>query len=98
MNNQQPIPGKSLAIASLVLGIVSVALWFFGYTSLVSVILGIIGIVLAVMSKKQGFMEGIRTAGLVLSIIGVVGGAIFFVSCVACAACAAAGGALRSFY
>ena len=93
MENQSP-PGKGLATASLVLGIVAVALWFFGYTSLISVILGIIGIVLAVMSKKQGFDAGIRTAGLILSIIAVVGGAIFFIACVACTACAAVGGAL----
>lgn len=93
MNNPSP-PGKGLATASLVLGIISVCLWFFGYTSLLSVILGIVGIVLAVMSKKQGFEGGIRTAGLVLSIIAVVGGVIFFVACVACAACAAIGGAL----
>ena len=95
MNTQSP-PGKGQATASLELGIISVALWFFGYTSFISVILGIVGVIMAVMAKKQGYDDGVRMAGLILSIIGVIGGAIFFVACVACAACAAVGGAVGS--
>lgn len=85
--NQQPngiIPGKNKAIASLVLGIVAVVLWFFGYSSIISVIAGIVGLVMASKSKQEGFDEGIRTAGFVLSLIGLIGGAVFFVACVAC--------------
>ncbi len=99
MNNPSP-PGKGLATASLVLGIISVALWFFGYMSFISfisLVLGIVGVILAVMAKKQGCEDGVRMAGLILSIIGLIGGAIFFVACVtctACTACAAIGGAL----
>ena len=74
MENEK-IPGKGLAIASLVLGIIAVALWFFGYSAIISVVLGIIGIILASSAKKKGFDGGVRTAGLVLSIIGLVGGA-----------------------
>ena len=84
MENEK-IPGKGLAIASLVLGIIAVALWFFGYSAIISVVLGIIGIILASSAKKKGFDGGVRTSGLVLSIIGLVGGAVAFVACVACA-------------
>lgn len=83
MDNKS-VPGKNAAVASLVLGIISVVLWFFGYSAIISVILSIIGLVLAGNSKKAGFEGGIRTAGYVLSLIGLIGGAIFFIACVAC--------------
>lgn len=67
MENNQNVPGKGAAVASLVLGIIAVVLWFFGYTSIVSVILGIVGLVCAGNAKKAGFMGGLRTAGFVLS-------------------------------
>ena len=79
------IAGKGSATASMVLGIIAVALWFFGYTSIISVVLGIIGLILAGKSKKAGFTGGARTAGFVLSLIGLIGGGIAFVACVACA-------------
>ena len=87
MGGYQPngeISGKNKAIASLVLGIISVVLWFFGYSSILSVVLGIIGVVMASKSKEEGYDENIRTAGFILSVIGIIGGAIFFVACVAC--------------
>ena len=87
MEENNNIPGKGAATASLVLGIISVVLWFFGYSALVSVILGIVGLILAGNAKKAGFNGGIRTAGFVLSLIGLIGGAIFFVACVACVGC-----------
>lgn len=77
-------PGHGAAVASLVLGIIAVALWFFGYSAIVSVILGIIGLVCAGNAKKAGFTGGLRTAGFVLSLVGLIGGAIAFVACVAC--------------
>jgi hypothetical protein len=82
---QPPEPGKSQAITSLVLGIISIALWFFGYTAIGSLVLGIVGIVMAVNSKKLGYNGPMRTAGFVLSIIGVIIGGLVFLSCVACA-------------
>lgn len=87
-------PGKGAAVASLVLGIIAVVLWFFGYTSIVSVILGIVGLVCAGNAKKAGFMGGLRTAGFVLSLIGLIGGGIAFVACVACAGAIGAAGML----
>lgn len=98
MENNQNVPGKGAAVASLVLGIIAVVLWFFGYTSIVSVILGIVGLVCAGNAKKAGFMGGLRTAGFVLSLIGLIGGGIAFVACVACVACAGAIGAAGMLY
>ena len=93
MENDNKIPGKGAATASMVLGIISVVLWFFGYSALVSVILGIVGLILAGNAKKAGFVGGMQTAGFVLSLIGLIGGAIFFVACVVCVgAVGAAGG------
>ena len=94
MENNQNVPGKGAAVASLVLGIIAVVLWFFGYTSIVSVILGIVGLVCAGNAKKAGFMGGLRTAGFVLSLIGLIGGGIAFVACVACAGAFGAAGML----
>ena len=59
-----PVPGKGKATASLVLGILS---FFF-----VPVILGIIGLVLSCQSKKEGYQSGVRTAGFVTSLIGLI--------------------------
>ena len=97
MEENNNIPGKGAATASLVLGIISVVLWFFGYSALVSVILGIVGLILAGNAKKAGFNGGIRTAGFVLSLIGLIGGAIFFVACVACVGAIGAADATGSF-
>ena len=97
MEENNNIPGKGAATASLVLGIISVVLWFFGYSALISVILGIVGLILAGNAKKAGFNGGIRTAGFVLSLIGLIGGAIFFVACVACVGAFGAANATGAF-
>ncbi len=94
MDNNK-IPGKSEATASLVLGIIAVVCWFFGYSAFLSVVLGIVGIVLASNSKKAGYNDGIRTAGFVLSLIGLIGGGLVFVACVACTSSLAAAGLLH---
>lgn len=77
-------PGKNNAIASLVLGIIAVVFWFFGYSAILSVILGIIGLLQASKARELGYMDGMRTAGFVLSLIGLIGGALAFVACAAC--------------
>ena len=78
------VPGKSAAKTSMILGIIAVVLCFFGYGSIVSVILGIVGLIFSSKSKKAGFVGSMRAAGFVLSLIGLIGGAITFVACVAC--------------
>ena len=68
-------PGHGKAVASLVLGIIAlVATWFY-----VGLILGIVGIVLALGARKEGFVGGMATAGLVLSIIAVALSALWTV-------------------
>lgn len=94
--NQQNVPGKGAAIGSLVCGIVSIVFWFFGVTSLLSLILGIVGLILASSSKKAGYNEGLRTAGFVVSLIGTIFGALIFVSCVACVGCLGTAGGLSA--
>ena len=83
---------NSMSIVSLVLGIVGVAVAWFGWSAILSVGLGIASIVLGVKGRKQCESTGMATAGLVLGIISVVLGGIM-VLCVACAACAVATGA-----
>ena len=76
MNQQDPFtpptgpiePGKGKAIASLVLGICAIVFPIM----IVGVILGVVGIVLAIMAKREGYIGGMATAGLVCSIIGTV--------------------------
>lgn len=72
------------AIASLVLGIVSLVCVFFGYGAILGIILGIIGIVLGISAKKEQ-PSGMATAGLVLSIIAVALCVLSFIACIACA-------------
>lgn len=95
-NNNVSVPGKNSAIASLVLGIIAVVLWFFGVSALVSVVLGIVGLVCAGNAKKAGFVGGVRTAGFILSLIGLIGGAVVFIACVACVGALGTIGALGS--
>ena len=82
---EQQSNGK--AVASLVLGILSILCTFGGswflYGSIAGIVLGIIGIVLAVSAKKEN-PSGMATAGMVLSIVGVICSAIAAVACVGC--------------
>lgn len=64
------------AVASLVVGICSIVSWFFGLGALLGMVLGIVGLVLAGQAKKAGNIEGIRTAGFVCSLIGLIGSSI----------------------
>ena len=81
---QTEVPGKGHATASLVLGIIAVVCWFFGYSAIISVVCGGIGLYLAGKAKEEGFEGSTRTAGFVLSLIGLIGGALIFIACVAC--------------
>jgi hypothetical protein len=90
-------PGKGAATASLVLGIVSIVCWFFGYGAVIGLITGIIGLVCSSNAKKAGFSGGIQTGGFVCSLIGIIGSAIVFVACVACASVFGAAGIFELF-
>ena len=73
---------RTLATVSLVLGIVSVifALPIF----YIGLICGVVGLVLAVVSKKRQ-PSGMATAGMVLSIIGLALSLVLLLSVLACA-------------
>ena len=72
--------GKDSAVACLVLGILAVLFCFQLITSVIAPLLGIIGLECAGNAKKKGFTGGIRTAGLVLSIIGLTLGGLSLLS------------------
>ena len=93
---------KGKIIAALVLGIVSVVLIWLGWSCIISLACGIVGLVLSVQIRKAYEAAGekcdnMTTAGFILSIIGLAISAIYFVifiSCMGaygCAACALAG-------
>ncbi len=90
--------GKGLAIASLVLGIISCIIGWFGYSAIFGLITGIVGLILWGLSKKKGFFGGLLTAGFVVSLIGTILSAIVFVACIACVGCAACGAASTGYY
>ena len=76
---QQPQtpPAHGLAIASLILGIISIVLAFL--FNIGGIICAIIGLVLASMAKKRGNLSGARTGGFVCSIIGLILSIFFFI-------------------
>ena len=79
-NSPSPAPSGT---AGIVLGIISIVLCFFSATvvaAIVGVILAIIGIVSGNNCKKQGG----TSAGLILSILGLVLNGIGFVACTLC--------------
>ena len=76
-------PGHGMAVASLVLGIVSLVFTFVVPLVFITWILAIVGIVEAVAAKRQGYVEGMATAGLVCSIIALSLGAVIFLACAA---------------
>lgn len=87
---QGPQPGKNQAVGALVCGIASAVLGlffsYFSFPALLGIGLGIVGIVLAVQARKILPMgqAGMATAGLVLSIIGLIWNSVTFVVCTVC--------------
>lgn len=75
-----------MGVASMVLGIVALAFAVFGgAASWLGVIIGIVGIILAAIAKKNA-PSGVATAGLVMSIIAAALGLVFWLACAACVA------------
>ena len=69
MNNQAPAGKNALAIAGMVVGIVSIFLGFYCITGIVGLILSILGLK---KSKETGKGKGMAIAGIVCSIVGIV--------------------------
>lgn len=66
-------PGRGLAIAAVVLGALSIVLFFLGFTVLLAVLGLIFAIVALVKARKvQGARKGMSITGLVLNIIGLI--------------------------
>lgn len=72
-----------MSVASLVLGICALVFPFIGLGWL-SVIIGVVGIVLGALAKKNPEKQGMATAGIVMSIIAVALGLIMWIACAAC--------------
>ena len=66
-------PGKGLAIAAMVCGIVS----FFCF----GIILGVLAIIFGAVAKNKGYRGGMATAGIVLGAIGL---GLYLIMLIAC--------------
>lgn len=75
-----------MAVASLVLGIIALVLSFTGYGAWIGLVLGIVGIILGVLAKKEQ-PSGIATTGFVCSLIAVILCGIFAFACTLCTTC-----------
>lgn len=77
----EQINGNGKAVASLVLGIISiVCVTGFFYTSLIGVVTGILAIIFGNKARREA-KSGIATAGFVFGIVGLSMCALLFVSC-----------------
>ena len=93
MYDLTPTPSRGVAIASMVLGIASVTLLFFTLIApvlividLVPFVLSIVGLILAVRARRNTPIgapgRGFSSAGLALSIAGLVLSSIFLMACI----------------
>ena len=68
--------GKGMAVTSLILGILSLALCLYWFIALP---LGIVAVVLGVMARKKGVGAGMALAGIITGAIGIALGLILAV-------------------
>ena len=69
-------PASGFAVASLVLGIIAMVLPI----PVIDVVIGVLGLIFAIVAKRSGHRGGMSTAGLVLSIIGTIWALWFTIS------------------
>lgn len=75
---------NSKSVASLILGILAVISIFTGWGSFIGFVLAVIGVILGVNAKKEsGGASGMATAGIALSVIGIITSSIGVI-CFAC--------------
>lgn len=83
-NTLPPGDGTSgKTVAGLILGISSVALSFTVMLSAFGLAAGIVGLIFAIQERKV-HPSGMATASFILSLIGLIAGALSTVACVAC--------------
>lgn len=75
---------NGLAVAGMVVGIVSIALFFLNW---IDILIGIVGLVLSIvgLSKSRqlgGTGRGMAIAGIITSAVGIVAAAIFLIAVV----------------
>ncbi|MDO4274200.1 MAG: DUF4190 domain-containing protein [Eubacteriales bacterium] len=73
-----------MAVAALVLGIVSIVFAVMGLGLPLGFICGVVGIVMGIMGKKDIRNAGMAKAGFICSIVGTVLSVFAFVACSAC--------------
>lgn len=90
-------PNRTKAIVSLVCGILSLVFAWFGYSTILGIVLGIVAVVTGSSARKELPREqaGMATAGMITGIIGLILCALMFVACVACVGLL---GAANAFY
>lgn len=78
---QQPGQGSGLAVAALVVGVLALLTCWIPVVNVIAIIGGIVGLVLAILAlnavkkgRQQG--KGLAVAGLVLSVLAVLGGIV----------------------
>lgn len=76
---QQPVPGKGMSIASLVLGIVAIVFCCAFY---ISIPCGVVGLILGIIgnnkSRQFGIKNGIAVAGIICSAVGLAVCVVFW--------------------
>ena len=81
--------GGGMAVASLVLGILSLVSLFFAWLPVGFIILSSLAIIFGAVAKKQGYVGGMATAGIVMGVISLALGLLFWIACMTiCAAIA----------
>lgn len=83
-----------MAVASLVLGIVSIVFGVIGLGLPLGFICGVVGIVLGVLGKKDFARAGMAKAGFICSIIGTILSVFALIACTACLGTAGLAGSL----
>lgn len=75
-----------MGLASLICGIITLVMAIFSASGLgvVGVALGIIGIILGALGRKDPAQHSMATAGMIISIIGLIINIVVFIACVAC--------------
>ena len=77
--------GGNMAVAALVLGILSLITCWFGAVGWIGCICGVLAIVLGVLGqKKEPEKKGMAKAGMIMGIVALAIGIIMTIACIAC--------------